>query len=266
MAFPESPHSLVGFASMIFFHSFLFCLGLADLVAGGLSGEILSKRRNWVDAASLIGVLGALGLFVALGMKGGWALGFVFALGIGIRLWFFFRKDLGKSGKSHSALQAKLALGVLLVVGGLALFLDRNPLGFSIYFEREMDLPFLRLTRLLSSLVFLMGTSNGIVRAVLVAAGTSFQGEGQGFRGGRYIGVLERWMLLILAFSGNLTAAVIVVSAKSILRFPELTRAAEKGDPKKEQYSVDVLTEYFLLGSLASWFLPIVLVGIPLRF
>ncbi len=262
---------------MIFFDMFLICFGLADLVAGGLSGEIRSKCRHWIDAASMVGVLGALGLFVALGIKGIWDLSFVFALGLGIRFWFFFRKDLGKQGENlHAPRQANLALGVLIVVGGFALFLDLNPFSFPISMTTKWSLPSLKQARLVSSLVFLMGTANGIVRAVLLAAGTLFQGEAQGFRGGRYIGILERWMILILAFSGNLTAAVIVVSAKSILRFPELNRAAEKGrserspskktEKREETYSVDVLTEYFLLGSLASWFLPMVLVGIPIRF
>ncbi|GEM_PF-5230075 len=279
-----------------FFFLFLLCFGLADLIAGGLSGEIDSHRPGRTYAGRYTG--GILGLIPVIllvldrvppllqGLHP-MAYGVLFVLGL--RYWLFLRRDLGKRKglkKGSSSLDAKKALGVLFLVGLVAISLDLS-LDSQLYQPKSLffflaDLRAYRAFTLICSLVFLMGTGNGIVRAILVAAGTSFQGEKEGFRGGRYIGMLERWMILILAFSGNLTAAVIVVSAKSILRFPELNRAAdressenpteerrdealENRETEEEQVkslSVDVLTEYFLLGSLASWILPMVLIGL----
>lgn len=96
--------------------------------------------------------------------------------------------------------------------------------------------------------------ANGIVRAVLSVAGSSWRESEQRLRGGRVIGLLERWLVLGLAVVGEPTAAALVVSAKSLLRFPELSRTVreEEGDDTPAARA-DWVTEYFLLGSLASW-------------
>ena len=57
-------------------------------------------------------------------------------------------------------------------------------------------------------------------------------------------------MIFSLGLAGEPTAAALIVSAKSLLRFPELSRASE----------IDAVTEYFLLGSLASWGLALLFV------
>lgn len=59
---------------------------------------------------------------------------------------------------------------------------------------------------------------------------------------GRWIGRFERALIVILMIAGALTAVGLVVTAKSILRFPEITGK----DPA-------VTPEYVLVGSLASW-------------
>jgi hypothetical protein len=69
-------------------------------------------------------------------------------------------------------------------------------------------------------------------------------------RGGRAIGCLERGLILGFALAGEPTAAALVISGKSLLRFPEATRS-------------DV-NECFVVGSLASWSLalaPLVLLA-----
>lgn len=63
-------------------------------------------------------------------------------------------------------------------------------------------------------------------------------------RAGRWIGVLERLLVYVLVISGQAAAAGIVVAAKSILRFPEIS-----SEPKQ------IAPEYVLVGSLASWLL-----------
>ena len=67
-------------------------------------------------------------------------------------------------------------------------------------------------------------------------------------KGGRLLGPMERLLIVGLGLAGNLTAASIVVAAKGLLRFPELSS-------RKEQEQVHRLTEYFLVGSFVSWLL-----------
>lgn len=63
-------------------------------------------------------------------------------------------------------------------------------------------------------------------------------------RAGRWIGVLERLLIYVLVLTGAAAAAGLVVAAKSILRFPEISGKPAAIDP-----------EYVLIGSLASWLL-----------
>ena len=136
------------------------------------------------------------------------------------------------------------------------------------------DLPFPAIARIgfdrlcltAGAAVALLATANGVVRAVLASAGTLEQSENR-LRGGRLIGPLERLMIFGLALAGDPTAAALVISAKSILRFPEISRAARgapilppgsaspQPKPSEQPLAVDAVTEYFLLGSLSSWML-----------
>lgn len=59
---------------------------------------------------------------------------------------------------------------------------------------------------------------------------------------GRWIGVLERLLIYVLMLAGAAAAAGLVVAAKSILRFPEISGKPAAIDP-----------EYVLVGSLARW-------------
>ena len=61
---------------------------------------------------------------------------------------------------------------------------------------------------------------------------------------GRWIGGMERLLIYILILMGEPGAAGLVVAAKSLLRFPEITSSAGRLSP-----------EYVLVGSLASWLL-----------
>ena len=61
-------------------------------------------------------------------------------------------------------------------------------------------------------------------------------------RGGRWIGPLERLLLLLFASTGMHAAIAAVVAAKGVIRFPEISK--DEGGDKAEE---------FLIGSLASW-------------
>ena len=78
---------------------------------------------------------------------------------------------------------------------------------------------------------------------------------------------MERLLIFGLGLGGELAAASIIVAAKGLLRFPELQPyRAEVGSRETTGLSgqrIDVLTEYFLIGSLASWMLAIAAVLLP---
>lgn len=96
-----------------------------------------------------------------------------------------------------------------------------------------------------------LSTGNVLVRLVLKSTGTLNPRKDGGMpptrlKGGRLLGPLERVFILALALGGQVTAASIVVAAKGLLRFPELSS-------RHEQQAVHDMTEYFLLGSFMSW-------------
>ena len=106
---------------------------------------------------------------------------------------------------------------------------------------------------LLGVVLLQLSTGNVLVRLVLSATGTmrpdpagGLQGPARTLKGGRLLGPLERIFILGLGLAGNLTAAAIVVAAKGLLRWPELSSP-------QEQDKVHRLTEYFLVGSFVSW-------------
>lgn len=94
-------------------------------------------------------------------------------------------------------------------------------------------------------------TANIAVRLLLDAVGVPATTNEKQLKGGRVLGPMERILILGLGALGEFTAAAIVVAAKGLLRFPELQRA-QRG-PETDGPS-DV-TEYFLIGSFASWLL-----------
>lgn len=82
--------------------------------------------------------------------------------------------------------------------------------------------------------------ANSVVRFVLRAA--RGQDERADVGAGRWIGSLERLLIFVLVVIGEAGAAGLVVAAKSIIRFPEISATPAKIDP-----------EYVLVGSLTSW-------------
>ncbi len=96
-----------------------------------------------------------------------------------------------------------------------------------------------------------LSTGNVLVRLVLKSTGTINPGADGAMprtplKGGRLLGPLERVFILALALGGQVTAASVVVAAKGLLRFPELSS-------RRDQERIHQLTEYFLLGSFVSW-------------
>jgi hypothetical protein len=102
----------------------------------------------------------------------------------------------------------------------------------------------MRVTGAVLIVVLLTVPANGFIRFLLVRIRAFQTGGAEG--AGRWIGILERLIILLLVASDEAAAAALVVTAKAILRFPEIT-----GDEPH------LSAEYVLIGSLVSWLLAI---------
>lgn len=90
----------------------------------------------------------------------------------------------------------------------------------------------------------LSAPTNWLIRTLLVRIRAVPTGGSEG--AGRWIGILERFIIFLLIAGDEAGAAGLVVAAKAILRFPEIT-----GDEPH------LNAEYVLIGSLASWLVAI---------
>jgi hypothetical protein len=111
-----------------------------------------------------------------------------------------------------------------------------------------------RLLIVVGAVLLQLVTGNQLVRLVLSSVGAvKPAGEPQPsdrLKGGRLLGPMERLLILGLGLAGQLAPATAIVAAKSIIRFPEINaqKARENGG-----IGIDEVTEYFLVGSFASW-------------
>jgi hypothetical protein len=95
--------------------------------------------------------------------------------------------------------------------------------------------------------LFELSTANLLVRLLLDATGVPAARNEGDLSGGRVLGPMERVFILVLALTGEVTAASVVVAAKGLLRYPELRRSRDEGPT--------AVSEYILIGSFASWLL-----------
>ena len=115
-----------------------------------------------------------------------------------------------------------------------------------------------RVLMVLGVLLVQLATANQVVRLVLGSVGAvKPAGQPQAsdqLKGGRLLGPMERLLIVGLGLAGQLTMASAVVAAKSIIRFPEISATRDR-DGTPERVGIDDVTEYFLVGSFASWIL-----------
>ncbi|MDQ3616665.1 MAG: hypothetical protein M3393_08585 [Actinomycetota bacterium] len=151
-------------------------------------------------------------------------------------------------GRWRAAAFASFAapLAALALLGGAATTDARLPDLFT--GSLLADVGPVRVLLVLGVIVFQLSTANLVVRLLLDAIGVPALANEKRLKGGRLLGPMERLFILVLGLAGELTAAAVVVAAKALLRFPELQRTASEEGP------TDV-SEYFLIGSFASWLL-----------
>lgn len=227
----------------------LVALGTTDLVrscrpVGGLEGclggglavllGLLAGLTSAVDVVALL-VLAAVGVAWGLGvdrhLRGGSAAP-PLALGAGaLALALLTSAAAGRGGG---------AVGTWVAASGL---------------PGVPDLTVDRVLLLAGVLLVQLSTGNVVVRLVLAATGTvnpadhdTAEDPEQQLKGGRLLGPMERLFIVGLGLAGELTAASIVIAAKGLLRWPELSS-------RTDQARIHRLTEYFLVGSFVSWLL-----------
>lgn len=100
-------------------------------------------------------------------------------------------------------------------------------------------------------------TANRVVRFVLRLAGTGTRAptaDAAPPRAGRIIGVLERYLLVTLILAGQGLSIAGMAAAKSIIRYPEISKSARKGG--------GLSAEEFFIGTVASWLLALASAGV----
>jgi hypothetical protein len=172
--------------------------------------------------------------------------------------WVVLCARAERSGQHQGAPLAVfgLALAVLILLSGLASDVG----GLVGRWSSWVDVPGVgdvspnRLLMVVGAVLLQFVTGNQLVRLVLSSVG-AVKPEGQPqpsdkLKGGRLLGPMERLLIFGLGLAGQLAAATAVVAAKSIIRFPEINaqKARENGN-----IGIDDVTEYFLVGSFASW-------------
>ena len=113
-----------------------------------------------------------------------------------------------------------------------------------------------RLLLVLGGSLVQCSTGNVVVRLVLAATHTvnpaatdPAHRERVVLKGGRLLGPMERLVIVGFGLTGNLTAASLVIAAKSLIRWPEIQSFKRDGGGP----SITDVTEYFLVGSFVSW-------------
>jgi hypothetical protein len=228
----------------------LAMLGIADLVRWRADASLPRQLLGGGSAAAgAVGAVGLGGLDLGEGLLAVTGLTALTAIWLGSSWW-----ALHARGPAWLPL-GTLATGMLALAGAsggtpvLGERLQRWYDGLPVPAADTM--PFDRFAIVVGGLLFLQATANLVVRLVLDSAGSPAEESEGTLKGGRILGPMERTFIFALGIAGELTAAAIIVAAKGLLRFPELQR--DKGS------RVDALTEYFLVGSLTSWLLAVIL-------
>lgn len=225
----------------------LIAIGIADVCRR-------LTTRVWVPV--LVGplVVVTCALLAGLGHRGDIAL-CVVASGVCVG-WVVLCARAERTGEQQLAPVALLGGAVVLLIllsgwsSGVAGLVQRWPSWAGIAVEPE------RLLMVVAVVLLQLVTGNQLVRLVLGSVGAvKPAGEPQPsdkLKGGRLLGPMERLLILGLGLAGQLATATAVVAAKSIIRFPEINaqKARENGG-----IGIDEVTEYFLVGSFASWML-----------
>jgi hypothetical protein len=246
--------------SLVLLGVWLAALGICDL--GRASHDTVGhlRRAGCLAAGWLVLLVG----IVAVHPGTGWALLLLALLGSLLTSWLVASDAaLGPAGagrrrtRSRRVAFASVLAGTAVSVLGVQA-LGRVP-GWPTWVDRTLPAqwPVPGVAVALGVVTVQLATVNILVRLLLDAVGVPATTNEKQLKGGRILGPMERVFIVGLGAVGAPTAAAVVVAAKGLLRFPELQRA-QRGHPARDGASPDGpsdVTEYFLIGSFASWLL-----------
>lgn len=172
-----------------------------------------------------------------------------------IRQWARVGRGASKSGRDQLEPLIRLACASLLLLAVALCVVASQPLGSQAA----------KMSAVVGVVVLLTVPANRVVADILAVARHSTQGNGEvaagcvpsqesgkqgemesSMRGGRWIGPLERILILLLASVEAPAAIAAIVAAKGVIRFPEISQ--DKAGQKAEE---------FLIGSFVSWILAV---------
>ena len=239
-------------------------------VSGGLSRRSARVRLLvGVSAVVALGVLvgwpvlhlGAGGVVVIILVATAWlCCGLVsqaqWEKSLRIRQWVRVGRGASENGRDQLEPLIRLACASLLLLAVALCVVASQPLG-----SRAA-----KMSAVVGVVILLAVPANRVVADILAVARHSTQGDGKtdaadcepsqesgrqdelgsSMRGGRWIGPLERILILLLASVEAPAAIAAIVAAKGVIRFPEISQ--DKAGQKAEE---------FLIGSFASWILAV---------
>ena len=173
-----------------------------------------------------------------------------------IRQWVRVGRGASENGTDRLEPLIRLACASLLLLAVALCVVASQPLG-----SRAA-----KMSAVVGVVVLLTAPANRVVADILAVARHSTQENGEvvaagcepsqesgkqdgvegSMRGGRWIGPLERILILLLASVEAPAAIAAIVAAKGVIRFPEISQ--DKAGQKAEE---------FLIGSFASWILAV---------
>lgn len=224
-------------------------LGLADLAHS-------VRPKPWLPEVVAAALTVVLGLLAGLT---GWRDLLALAVIVGVVLAWgrVVRYAFGRDRAAGALTLLGVALAAAIVLAPLA----GDAHGWLGDWLHDTSLPLLdhvsadRFLLVLGGLLVQCSTGNVVVRLVLAAtktvnpASTEPHRERVALKGGRLLGPMERLVILAFGLSGNITAASLVIAAKSLIRWPEIQSFKRDGIGP----SITDVTEYFLVGSFVSW-------------
>jgi hypothetical protein len=225
----------------------LVVVGLCDLLRA--ARDTTSARRRVLLIALGLCLLVAAGIWLGLDARWWWAAELPWAAGL--VAWLLASSVALDPSSRRRAWRAAAFAAFGLPFAGFLIAGDAMPAPSGGPAGTLIDHLGTARTVLLSGVLLLqLSTGNLLVRLLLDAVGVPAQSHEKELKGGRLLGPMERLFILVLAVANQLTAASVVVAAKGLLRWPELRSAREEGPSE--------VSEYFLIGSFASWLVALV--------
>jgi hypothetical protein len=227
---------------LIFAALALLAFGVGDLVA-----LLPLKPTSGTLVAAAAAVSAVLGVAALSGMRVG-SVALTAVIAIPAVVWVVLApKTPGKKDVWLLLLPIAALVGTIAasgsasaVEGDIAHWYEGLPFGFAFSGAISVD----RFVFGVGAFLFLLATSNQIVKLVLATTDAKDLKAADLPKGGRLLGPMERLIVAAAVVAGDPAGAGFVVAAKGLLRFPEVSRT--------ENDNIHELTEYLLVGTFTS--------------